>query len=80
MHNLIYLEASVDNVKYDLLVDTGALHSFVSESLVKANNWVVSESAMSNVKLPNGDVMTSNLVVRLKVYYDDSRLFEVIKF
>ena len=70
----------VDNVKYDLLVDTGASHSFVSESLVKANNWVVSESAMSNVKLPNGDVMTSNLVVRLKVYYDDSRLFEVIKF
>ena len=39
MHNLIYINAKVDSKSYDLLVDTGVSHSFVSLSLVRANNW-----------------------------------------
>ena len=52
----------------------------MSESLVRANNWVVKETAVSNVKLPNGSVLTSCLSVKLKLYFDNSRLYDVVKF
>ena len=36
--------------------------------------------AVPNVKLQNGSVLTSGLSVKLKLYFDNSRLYDVVKF
>ena len=52
------------------MVDSGASHSYVTMSLVKANSWSIVDVSPSEVKLPNGSVMQASLVVKLNVKYN----------
>ena len=67
---MIYIKCIIDGNGYDVMVDSGASHSYVPMSLVKANSWSIVDVSPSEVKLPNGSVMQASLVVKLNVKYN----------
>ena len=79
-NNLLYLRALVQQSVFDFLVDLGASHSYIPSSFVQALGLDVVDCIASDVKLPNGSVMTAKQYVRLKVTYAPSKFKEVIKF
>ena len=62
------------------MVDSGASHSYVPLSLVKAMQWTVTDVSSSQVKLPNGNILSTSSIVKLKVNYLPTKCTEVIKF
>lgn len=67
---MIYIKCIIDGNGYDVMVDSGASHSYVPMSLVKANSWSIVDVSPSEVKLPNGSVMQALSVVKLNVKYN----------
>ena len=67
---MIYIKYIIDGNGYDVMVDSGASHSYVPMSLVKANSWSIVDVSPSEVKLPNGSVMQASSVVKLNAKYN----------
>ena len=72
--------ATINNNNYDILIDTGASHSYIPSSIVKANCWNVKTVSKSTVTLPDGTQLDTCTAVKLKVEYTPTRLFEDVKF
>ena len=66
---MIYIKCIIDGNGYDVMVDSGASHSYVPMSLVKANSWSIVDVSPSEVKLLNGSVMQALTVVKLNIKY-----------
>mgnify|MGYP006376667395 CR=1 FL=1 len=54
---MIYIKCIIDGNGYDVMVDSGASHSYVPLSIVRANAWPVSDVISSKVRLPNGTLV-----------------------
>jgi predicted aspartyl protease len=79
MNDVMYVPIEFNGETIEVLVDSGASHSFIAKSLVQALALPVREEAGKKVKLANGAILDTNLYVRVNIVIK-GKVFSNIKF
>lgn len=73
---MMYIEVGIAGESFQVLLDSGASHSFISNKLVKAIPLPVRELAAKSVRLPNGSVLRSAKYAVEDIQLGDAVLFK----